>query len=237
VETVKPVPVPHPAKFSEAVMVRCLQYIDTITLETPALRILDPFAGVGGVHFLGSSLCGDDIETFGIELEKEWADQHDRTTLGDAQELIEICEREGWSGINTIVTSPCYGNRMADHHNAKDSSKRITYKHKLGRDLSEGSSATMQWGDAYRQFHWRIWANCTRLIRKNVPTLGYFILNCKDHVRKGVVQEVTLWHVQCLESMGWETIDMKIADTPGMGFGANREKRSEEYVALLRYQR
>lgn len=28
-----------------------------------------------------------------------------------------------------IVTSPCYGNRMADHHDARDDSKRNTYTH------------------------------------------------------------------------------------------------------------
>lgn len=222
-------PTPHPAKFSDVVMMRIQEYL--LDIPTRPLNILDPYAGIGGVHRLHN--VKDKIATYGIELEPEWASQHPSTICGDARDLLDIMDVP----INCIVTSPSYGNRMADHHNAKDSSTRITYKHKLGRDLSEGSSAVMQWGESYRSFHWDVWGKCTRLIGHSKARAGWFILNCKDHVRSGVVQEVTLWHVECLAAMGWELINMEIVDTPGMGFGANREKRAEEWVALLKYDR
>lgn len=215
----------HPAKFSKAVTDRISKYL--LDLPEP-LFILDPFAGVGGVHEFNSDILN--IHTYGIELEPEWASQHDRTYTGDARDLVDIA---AWLGINCIVTSPCYGNRMADHHNAKDDSKRITYKHKLGHDLSEGSAAGMQWGEDYRNFHMFVWMRCTDLIRQAGG--GWFILNCKDHIRKDVHQAVTMWHIDFLNSIGWETVDVDLIDTKGMGFGANREKRAEEWVALLRY--
>lgn len=217
----------HPAKFSPAVLLQIVEFLRQI--DGRPLYVLDPFAGIGGVHLLG----GKDDRTLGIELEKEWADQHQFTICGDARQLIEICESENFP-TNCIVTSPCYGNRMADHHDAKDSSKRMTYKHQLGRDLTEGSAAVMQWGEEYRDFHKLIWRRCTDLVVGRHP--AHFILNCKDHVRGGEVQDVSLWHIETLESLGWELLDVEIVDTPGMGFGANRSLRAPEYVAMLRLQ-
>ena len=49
--------------------------------------------------------------------------------------------------FDMVVTSPTYGNRMADHHNAKDGRRRITYTHNLGRTLTPGNSGAMQWGE------------------------------------------------------------------------------------------
>lgn len=226
----EPKPVSHPAKFSTAVLDQIEKYIVDIPLRP--LLILDPFAGIGGVHRLNTP----STSTYGIELEAEWADQHERNIVGDAQNVVEICRGRKWR-INCIVTSPSYGNRMADHHEAKDTSKRITYKHKLGRDLSEGSGAGLQWGERYQDFHWKIWGECTRLIQKTPDRTGWFVLNCKDHVRKGEVQPVTAWHLDCLGAMGWSLQDISMVETPGMGFGQNRDLRAEEWVAIMKYQR
>jgi hypothetical protein len=78
-----------------------------------ALRILDPMAGVGRIHDLPRRLG----ETVGVELEAEWAECRKGTLVGDATALPE-----DWSGsFDAVVVSPVYGNRMSDHHDAKDS--------------------------------------------------------------------------------------------------------------------
>jgi hypothetical protein len=42
---------------------------------------------------------------------------------------------------------------MADHFTAKDNSKRITYRHYLGRPLNKENTWMMQWGNAYKDKH------------------------------------------------------------------------------------
>lgn len=78
-----------------------------------ALRILDPFAGIGRVHNLPDRLG----ETVGVEIEPEWAACRAGTIVGDATQLPD----EWTSSFDAVVTSPCYGNRLADHHEARDS--------------------------------------------------------------------------------------------------------------------
>lgn len=45
--------------------------------------------------------------------------------------------------FDAVITSPTYGNRMADHHDAQDGSKRITYRHS-GRHPSRWSAAVLE---------------------------------------------------------------------------------------------
>jgi len=61
---------------------------------------------------------------------------------------------------------------MADHHNAKDSSKRNTYTHCLGRKLKEENTGKMQWGHLYRNKHRKIYEEFIRVLKTN----GYLIL-------------------------------------------------------------
>lgn len=95
--------VTHPAKFS----IEVLDAIDVIVPE--GVTVLDPFAGVGFIHRLKGR------STIGVELEPEWASVHPRTIQGNALALPIPDESVPW-----VVTSPCYGNRMADHHDAKE---------------------------------------------------------------------------------------------------------------------
>ncbi len=153
----------------------------------PLARVLDPFAGVGGIHVLPNP-------TWGVELEFEWASQHPRNIVGDALHLPFPD-----ATFDAIATSPTYSNRMADHHEAKDLSHRNTYRHTLGRPLSSGSSAGMQWGEAYRDFHIAAWTEAKRVLRRQ----GLFVLNCSDHIRKGERVEVVAWHRQALEQLNF----------------------------------
>lgn len=131
---------------------------------------------------------------------------------------------EGYLHHNT------YGNRMADHHDAKDGSTRNTYKHKLGRDLSPNNSGAMQWGDEYRDFHRRAWAHLTDTMVMND---GYFILNIKDHIRSGEKMDVTKWHAAVLMDLGWRPIQIELVRVRGNRFGANADLRVDHESVIL----
>ena len=182
-------------------------------------RVLDPFAGVGKVHTLG-------LRSVGVEIEPEWAIQHRQTIVGDSREL-PFPDRF----FDGVITSPVYGNRISDHHNAKDASKRITYRHKLGRALTPGNSGMMQWGKDYRELHEQVWEECHRV---TVP-YGFFILNISDHIRGGKVIEVSDWHFDHLTiALNYEIIHEIKVPTPRMRYGQNHAARVEhEYVWLF----
>ncbi len=94
----------HPATFSEPV----LQEIAKVPIA-PGSRVLDPFAGTGKIHSF------EQWDTWGVEIEPEGAVMHPRTIIGDATNLPFS------DGIfDAVVTSPVYGNRMSDHHEAKE---------------------------------------------------------------------------------------------------------------------
>lgn len=242
----------HPAKFPpsivDAIGEVVLDYFAPPVLDRPPV-LLDPFAGVGGIHRLRPG-----VETYGVELEPEWAQASPHTQVGDATNLTEW----GDNTVDVVATSPCYGNRMSDHHDARErcsacgglgalprpaakggaiagdrcakcagtgqrDHRRITYRHRLGRDLSAGSAAELQWGPSYRRFHIVAWQEALRVIRPG----GLFVLNIKDHVRGGNLQRVPEWHVQTLQALGARLYSAQPIATPGMGFGANRDSRSD----------
>lgn len=196
--------VTHPAKFSGPIV----DVLRGLAVSLPG-PILDPFAGTGRIHDLGRD------DTVGIEIEKEWSDLHERTYLGDALALPYPDESFG-----SIVTSPTYGNRMADTY-AGDGTRRHTYRIALGRDLSPGSSAGMQWGDQYRDFHVAAWTEAVRVLRPG----GRFVLNISDHVRKGVVQPVSDFHRGVLKGLGLRELASTAIETARNRHGANGDLR------------
>lgn len=238
----------HPAPFSEAVLATISLIVDTEAdrLRKKRLRVLDPFAGVGWIHTL-------DHDTVGIEIEPEWACQHPRTKLGDSTKLRYK------ETFDVVATSPCYGNRMADHHDAKDICKkchnkrklrvdcktckgtglshRRTYKHYLGHDLSPNNAGAMQWGDDYRELHTKVWAKSVTALKPG----GLFVLNIRNHFRTfnkkvgPVEQHVAEWHLQTLGQLGLAIQQYHFVETPGYRFGENRELRlAGEQVIELR---
>lgn len=200
----------HPATYSEAILNVFASYM------RPNTNVLDPFAGIGTIHSLGER-CS--LRTFGIELEQEWADHHPRTVCCDARRADEQFPP---AMFDVIATSPAYGNRMADHHDARDGSHRNTYKHMLGRDLSDGSSAAMQWGPEYRALHAEVWSVvCTRL-----KPGGLFLLNIKDHIRHGEIIHVAAWHVdQLCRRCDLRLIAHHIIPSRGLPSGENEDLR------------
>lgn len=235
--------VKHPAKFS-APIVRELRYLvdmESIRAER-SLRLLDPFAGVGGIHELASKR----VKTVGIELEPEWAEQHPNTRVGNA---LALPFRR--NSFDVVCTSPCYGNRMADNHDARErcrlcggsgrvetphsftkecekcggtghrNHERNTYKHTLGRDLSPGSAAGLQWGPEYWTFHRRAWEEAWRVLRPS----GLFILNIKDHIRNRQVIPASEWHVGVLALLGLQLKRHVMVPVDGLRQGENHEAR------------
>lgn len=193
-------------------------------------NVLDIFGGVGKLAmikeygFTGKVICN--------ELEPEWAETSpynvDEWHIGDAANMA-------WAKSNSfdaICTSPTYGNRMADHHNAKDGSKRVTYKHFLGRDLNEANTGRMQWGDKYREKHLEIYKECARVLKDG----GLMIVNVSDHIRKGQVVNVVEWHKEALTNFGMKLIDEIKIETPRMGFGQNAKSRVQhECILVFKY--
>ena len=205
--------VSHPARYSDAILSQLSDLLATYT------RVLDPFAGTGRIH----ELTGHD--TVGVELEPEWAACHERTQVGDATALPFDT-----GTFDAVATSPTYGNRLADHHDAYDPESRRTYRFDLGRPLSDGSSAGLQWGTEYRELHRRAWSEAVRVLRPG----GRFVLNMKDHYRAGRWMDVTAWHIGTLVDLGLVVVACRPVAGRGFGGLALGDKRVEaELVVAL----
>jgi hypothetical protein len=208
----------HPARFGSAVvavLLSCLFGDDDwppLASGEPVV-VADPFAGTGRIHEL-AQLPG--VRTLGIEIEPEWARLSPGTVVADALAL-PLAD----SSVHAICTSPTYGNRHADHHEASDASLRCTYRHDLGRELHARNSGRLQWGPDYRAFHLAAWREAVRVLAPG----GRFVLNIKDHLRAGRRQHVAGWHVTELCRLGLRLIDAIEVGSPGMRSGANGEAR------------
>lgn len=214
----------HPAKFSLPI----LEVVAGVLAERGTTgTVLDPMAGVGGIH----SLAGGDIRTLGIELEYEWASQHSDTYCGDALNVRTILDELGVGKVQGIVVSPPYGNRMADQYVPKDSddSRRFTYRLSLGREMTEGNSGAMQWGDAYRAFHRRLWWRCIEVLDIGAP----MIVNCSDFIKNGKRVPVCGWHATTLIDAGMELVDIIPVATRRMKFGANAAARVDAELVMV----
>jgi len=206
----------HPAKFSTAVMDQLS------TLVRPGAIVLDPFAGTGRIHDIGQR---SGAFTVGVEIEPEWASMSNRTVVGDATQLPFRDDV-----FDMVVTSPVYGNRLSDHHNARDGSVRHSYTHDLGRTLHPNNAGSLQWGEPYRVFHDLAWAESKRVLRPG----GLFILNISDHVRRGTLQPVTDWHISTLVALDFDLSERYEIPTPRLRYGANATARVQyETVAVL----
>jgi len=213
----------HPAKYSKEIMEALAHLIDQYwhgVYYKMDMRVLDPMAGVGTIH----QFAHDNIRTTGLEIEPEWAMQHPWTLEADA---TAIPYSDGY--FDMVVFSPPYGNRMADQFEAKDTSKRITYMHFLGRRLHEDSAAGAHWGPKYWDLMHKVLVECKRVC------LGPIIINVSDFLRTvsktrnrpGGQEQVPVvqWYIDQMHDLGYRvTMDLEIP-TKRMKFGANAKLR------------
>ena len=206
----------HPAKFTDVILDRARPFV-----QAKGGLWLDPFAGSGKIHLLN-----DVCKTIGVEIEQEWADLHPDTICGDSTMLLLLFKMGLFDGI---FTSPTYGNRMADHHNAQDGSTRHTYTHYLGRTLHDNNSGKMQWGEAYRTLHRAVWWQCFCVLKPG----GMMLVNVSNHIRKGVEIPVVSWHFDTLRELGFERNTELMIPTPRLGHGENDKARVDHEVLLV----
>lgn len=214
--------VKHPASYTD-----CFIPLFAELLQGRA-NVLDPMAGTGKLArvkehgYTGRVVCN--------ELEPEWAGGYpvDEWHFGDAAAMT-------WADSGTfaaVCTSPTYGNRMADHHMARDLSRRLTYRHVLGRPLHPANTGAMQWGEAYRHKHFEIWRECVRVLAPG----GLLIVNVSDHIRGGERIAVVAWHRAILVSLGLTLLEDRAIATPRLGYGANRGARVDaEHILVYRH--
>lgn len=213
----------HPSPFSEAV----LAFVAQSGLLPERGLLLDPFAGVGRIHWLAT----ERRKTVGVEIEPEWAACHPSTICGNALDLpFED------SSVDCVLTSPCYGNRMSDRHHATDGSTRRSYTHDLRRmtgDLDrelqpENSGVLYAWQSEYWEFHKRAWSEVLRVLKPG----RRFLLNVSDFFRSGELVPLAKNHAILCCELGFELIEEHPIETRRYRYGANSELRAAYEVVL-----
>ena len=206
-------PQPHPAKYSDPFLP-----IFASILENRKL-VFDPMAGTGKLALIKD--YGFTGQVYCNEIEPEWINREyrvDQWFNTDATDLSFIKS----DTFDAICTSPTYGNRMADHHNAKDNSRRISYFHYLGRPLCKNNTGQMQWGDNYKYITTLIYAECIRTL----ATYGLFVLNISDHIRKYKIIPVADWHKELLLSFGLLCLNDQPVTAHRLRYGSNSSLRT-----------
>lgn len=220
--------VKHPAKFSDPVLDRIGDHLYQYGWPK---RMLDPFAGTGKVHHLAAEPNYDlPLRSFtvGVEIEADWANLHPCNLIADALALPFPDDT-----FDGMVTSPVYGNRFSDHHNARDGSVRRSYTHDIGHQLHPHNSGTLPWGPLYREFHDAAWTECLRVLEPE----ALIVVNVSNHIRRGVEQPVTEWHHNWFLDHECEVVDFDCVSTTRLRHGANREARARcENIFTVRYQ-
>jgi hypothetical protein len=216
-------PAEHPAKFTDEILDLIAEIVKRLMGDKHS-QILDVFGGIGKIGLLKKRGVLATITS--NELEGEWATQGagfgcDVIRVGDARLLPW-----GWREFfDLVITSCVYGNRMSDNFKANDKSKRITYRHKLGRVLTPGNAGMMYFrakgkkGYEYRVLHQIVCREIYRVLSR------YYILNTKNFWNGGELHEVSEWHLRMAEENGFRLIEHHKVDVDGMGYGQNRDVR------------
>ena len=216
----------HPAKFSNEIL-DDIHHTLTKYKFPPNGSILDPFAGTGKISklktrysFGGKILCND-IEDWGTPVKEVDAFFHVDS------EFLTLDH-----SVDAIITSPTYGNRMADHFESKDNSKRYTYKHGLGKPLHTENTGRMHFGDKYCEKHRRIYRNLNNLLTPG----GLFIINVSDFIRKKTeIVPVNDFHHSTLTEIGYDLLNVSYVKTHRMKNGQNGQDRvSSEAILTFR---
>jgi hypothetical protein len=128
----------------------------------------------------------------------------------------------------------CYGNRMADHHVAKDGSSRRSYTHDLQRTTGdptrqlhpENAGKMFAWQPAYWELHEAAWREVHRVLKPSTPERTFpFVLNVSDCIRNGKVFPVVAKHRELCQNVGFMVLQHHEIPTPRLRHGQNHEAR------------
>lgn len=234
----------HPAPFSASIM----DVLAELIRDWPG-PILDPYAGIGRVHELGRD------DTWGIEIEEPWADAHERTIWGDSSTArLALFSPPGGVCISgrhipepkAIVTSPDYGNRMADQYLGTpeeqrkraehgETPRRRSYAISLGRKVSEGSSARYAFGEAYKAQHRRIFTAVTSVClpdAKLALNVSDFYKTLSSGAEPQRIHVVSFW-VELIAELGWVVEGLIPVGTRRFRDGANSDLRVDEETIVV----
>jgi len=210
---------PHPAKYSNELLPVLAKYSYG--------EILDIMGGVGKAGLLKK--FNTNIKSVTInEIEKEWSEQAynngvDTVITGDARKL---------SGVyDCIVTSPPYGNRMADNFKAGNpDSMRKMYVGDLGRQVSKGSVCCKHFGRGYEEEM----VSILDAVIENV-VFTRFILNISNFIRQFKEINVVSWYKNYFRTKSFVLIaEEKVVTRRQKGVGANTHLRvPSEYILVF----
>lgn len=222
----------HPARYSGDILQQLQRMVrdERKRLGRP-ITVLDPFAGVGGIHRLARL---DGVTTVGVEIQHGWATAHPDTVWANSLEWMPASGKR----FDIVATSPTYGNRFADHHDAQDGSRRVSYAHNLraaGEELEAGSSAGMPWGPDYWRFH----ADAYRAVADVLEPGGLFILNVSDLWRQQVLVQAHLFHRGAAMGAGLLVggRDVKVTTPRLRGVGSDRTAKRAPHEVIMRFRK
>lgn len=217
----------NPAKYSDAVLDCFRRNLPRYLTLGTELKCIDPFGGVGKIHELQDTFPG--VSFFAMEIETLWAAHDGRNIQGDVLNMHRLYPPDYF---DFAVTSPPYGNRMADDFEAKDGSKRHTYRHYLGQPLDNNNIGNLQWTDRRQRYQMAMtlaWVQLRQVLKHD----AIFAFNCKDHIRNGKRMQVVDWHDGVLQTLGFTRLRAVKVKTPGQRHGENGEKRVDHEVVIF----
>jgi SAM-dependent methyltransferase len=269
----------HPAKWSASVLV---VMADAAAAEADrvghTLSVLDPFAGVGRAR-LAEALGPHAERVDGIELQPEWSgwrpgypegvvDFLDGVPVPGTGDLLTLqgtatdLPPHYGDRFDAVFSSPCYGNRCADSHDAKDKCKacngsrhapvspestanppcptckgtglswRNTYAHALRRAGGDLVPGSAAAMHWGREYRLLHRAALAEMVRVVVPG-GLLAINMSNHIRDGVEQDVVGWWVNQIIVADCILRAVLPIETPRNRNGENRDVRVDAERLIL----
>lgn len=229
--TVVSKPIKHPARFSPEI----IEVMKPILQD--AVRVHDPFAGTGErLGKLIDSLSPRPIFS-GTEIEASFI-VDPRVRHGNSKDFYTYPRAMHY----TICTSPVYPNGMADSWEAKDGSKRNTYraavKENEGQDRELDPDNMGMWGyrgttprSAKREAYWDLARKCA----ENWHEAGRIVLNVSDFMVRDDIEPVVEPWIALLEDLGWHSTKVIPVRTQRNRHGsdASRDQRVDHEMVIV----
>lgn len=214
---------PHPAKYSDSLLPVLARYSYGV--------VLDIMGGVGKAGLL-KGYNPEITKVIINELEPEWGMQSvdygvDEILIGDARDLR--------LSVDCIVTSPPYGNRMADNFKAgskggkSPTSMRKMYAGDLGRTPSAGSVCCLHFDKGYQEEIMSIYdsiiSNCS---------FKRFVINVSNFVRQFKIVKVVDFFENYFNLKGFRLMaKIPVKTKRQKGVGANTELRVSHEIIMV----